>query len=186
MSAARLLSSDSTIDDLDVGIDFLERLGGDFLVERFEHGFLFGRRQVFDDVGDVGRMHLRQAFVGDLQLHAPRRVGLDQVDVLPGDDARRNLFEQRAQRERRDDAFGQAADRAAGADVDREDVERDVAVDRRRIDLDVVDANDLAAVDVDDLLVEEVALEQQHAVGRRVALPAGGVAGRPDGRRRRT
>ena len=114
---------------------------------------------------------LRQPFVGDLQLDAPRRVGLEQIDELPRDDARRNLLEQRAQRERRHDALAEAADRAAGADVHRDDVQHHVAVERRRVELDVVDADDLPAVDVDDLLVEEVALEQQHAVRRRVALP---------------
>ena len=67
--------------------------------------------------------------------------------------------------------FDEPADGAAGADVDGDDVEQQVAVDRRRLELDVVDADDLAAVDVDDLLVEQVALEQQHAVGRREALP---------------
>ena len=52
-----------------------------------------------------------------------------------------------------------------------DDVEQQVAVDRRRLELDVVDAHDLAAVDVDDLLIEQVALQQQHAVGRRRSAP---------------
>ena len=43
------------------------------------------------------------------------------------------------------------------------------------VELDVVDAHDLAAVDVDDLLIEEIALQEQHAVRRDVALPLGGV-----------
>ena len=46
--------------DLDVGVDLLERLGGDFLVDRLEHRFALGRRQVLDDVGDVGRVQLRR------------------------------------------------------------------------------------------------------------------------------
>ena len=46
---------------LDVGIDLLERLGGDFLVDRLEHRFALGRRQILDDVGDVGRVELREA-----------------------------------------------------------------------------------------------------------------------------
>ena len=58
----------------------------------------------------------------------------------------------------------------------------DVAVERRRVELDVVDADDLAAVDVDDLLVEQVALEQQHAVGGRIGLPGPDVARGADGR----
>ena len=45
-----------------------------------------------------------------------------------------------------------------------------MAVDRRRLELDVVDADDLAAVDVDDLLIEQVALEQQRR--RRTACSA--------------
>ena len=59
----------------------------------------------------------------------------------------------------------------ARADVDRDDVQQHVAVDRRRFELDVVHTNDLAAVDVDDLLIEQIALEQQDAVRRSVATP---------------
>ena len=120
-------------------------------------------------------MHPGEAFVGDLQLDAAGRVGLEQVDELPRDDARRNALEQRPQRERGHDAFGQAADRATRADIDRHHVQQHVAVDRRRFELDVVDADDLAAVDVDDLLIEEVALEQENAVRRVVRRPAASI-----------
>ena len=124
-----------------------------------------------------------EAFVGDLELDAARRVGLEQIDELPGDDARRNLLEQRAQRERRDDALREPPDGAARADVDRDDVQQQVAVDRRRFELDVVDAHDLAAVDVDDLLIEQVALQEQHAVRRRDSVPSSdtSVSARTDG-----
>ena len=166
---------------LDVGIDLFERLGGDLLVDRLEHRFALGRREILDDVGDVGRVQLRQALVGDLQLDAPRRIGLEQIDELPRDHPRRNPLEQRAQRERRDDALRQAPDRAAGADVDGDDVDREMAVDRRRLELDVVDADHLAAVDVDDLLVEQVALEEQQAVGRGEAFPLRRIGGGADG-----
>ena len=70
------------------------------------------------------------------------------------------------------EALRQAADGAAGADVDRDDAQDDVAVDRRRVELDVVDADDLASVDVDDLLIEQVALEEQDAVGGGVLSPS--------------
>ena len=82
--------------------------------------------------------------------------------------------------------FDEPADGAARADVHGDDVEHEVAVDRRRVELDVVDADDLAAVDVDDLLIEQVALEQQHAVGRRCTVPRRGVAGGADASRRTT
>ena len=108
MSAARSLVERLDDRHLDVGVDLLERFGRDLLVDRLEHRFALGRRQVLDDVGDVGRVQLGEAFVGDLQLDAARRIGLEQIDELPRDDARRNPLEQRPQRERRDDALRRA------------------------------------------------------------------------------
>ena len=167
MSAARSLSSDSTIDTWTSGSISSSASAATSSSIVSNTDFALGRREVLDDVGDVGRVQLRQTFVGDLQLDAAGRVGFEQIDVLPRDHPRRNPLEQRPQRERRHDALRQAADGAAGADVHRDDADQEVAVDRRRFELDVVDADDLAAVDVDDLLIEQVALEQQHAVGRR-------------------
>ena len=115
-----------------------------------------------------------------LSLTRRARIGLEQVDVGPRDHPRRDFLEERAKRERRHDALRQTADGAARADVHGDDRERDVAVDGRRIELDVVDADDFAAVDVDDLLVEEVALEKQHAVGGSRALPRGRIGFRAD------
>ena len=99
----------------------------------------------------------------------------EEVDVLPGDHPGRDPLEERPQGEGGHQPFRQAADRAAGAHVHGDDAEHDVAVDRRGVELDVVDANDLPSVDVDDLLIEQVALEQQHAVGWRVFLPVRGL-----------
>ncbi len=152
---------------------------------RLEHRFAIGRRQILDDVGDVGGMHLRETAIGDLQLDASRRVGFEQIDEVPRDHPRRNPLEQRPERERRDDALRETADGAARTHVDGDDVQQQVTVDGRRFELDVVDAHDLAAVDVDDLLVEEVALEQQHAVERRHPRPLRDVGVRADRRRLR-
>src|SRR5206468_5179933 len=131
----------------------------------------FSRRQVFDDICDVGRVKFRQAFVDDLQLHATRRIRFKQVDVLPRDHARRDFFKQRAHREGRDDAVRQAPDGAPRTDVDGDDAERDVVVYKYGVEFDVVDAHDLAPVDVDDLSIEQVPLEQQHAVRRGIFFP---------------
>ena len=57
-----------------------------------------------------------------------------------------------------------APNRAPGADVNGHDTRQHVTICRRRFELDVVHAYDLAAVDVDDLLVEEVVFEEQHPV----------------------
>ena len=82
---------------LDVRIDFLERLGRDLLVDRLEDRLALGGRQILDDVGDIGRVDLRQPLVGDFQLDASSRVGLEEIDELPGDDPRRNLLQQGAE-----------------------------------------------------------------------------------------
>ena len=85
---------------------------------------------------------------------------------------RGGIFCSRARkRERRDHPFGEPADGAAGADIDRDDVKCDMAVEQRRIELDVIDPDDLTAMHVDDLLIKQVALEQQHAVRRRRRRP---------------
>src|SRR5207247_5227717 len=86
-----------------------------------------------------------------------------------------NPLEQRAQRKRRYQTLHETSDGAARPDVDRDDVEEEMAVDGRRVELDVVDADDFAAVNVDDLLIEEVALEKKDAVGGRERVPPGGV-----------
>src|SRR5580704_1867327 len=93
ISAAR---SESRLDDgfLYLGIDFLQRLGGNALIESFKDGFTFVGSQLFDNVGDVSRMQPGQAIVGDLQFHPPRRIGFNHIHKLPGDDAFRNLAEQ--------------------------------------------------------------------------------------------
>jgi len=74
-----------------------------------------------------------------------------------------------------DDPLRQPPDGTARPDVHREDVQQEVAVGRRRFELDVVDAHDLASVDVDDLLIEQIALQEQQAVGGGEALPLGHV-----------
>ena len=57
-----------------------------------------------------------------------------------------------------------------------------MAVDRVGQELDVVDAHDLAAVHVDDLLVQKVALQQQDAVKAGERKPPGCIVHAADGR----
>ena len=44
--------------DLHLGIDLFQRLGGHFFRQRLEDGFALGRRQLFQNVGNIGRMQL--------------------------------------------------------------------------------------------------------------------------------
>ena len=70
--------------DLEFGIDLLQSLGSYLLIEPLEDGIALGGRELFDDVGDVGGMQTGDAFGGNLEADAAGRVGLDQVDGLPG------------------------------------------------------------------------------------------------------
>jgi hypothetical protein len=74
-----------------------------------------------------------------------------------------------------------AADGAADADVDGLDAQNGVRVTGFDcgIDLkvDVVDADDFAAVNVDDLLIKEIALEEEQAFGAVGGGPVRGIGG---------
>ncbi len=59
---------------------------------------------------------------------------------------------------RRDDSLQQSANRAGQAHVNLGDAKLRIAVDSVIGELDVVDSHDLAAVGVNDLLVEQVLL----------------------------
>ena len=92
---------------------------------------------------------------GHAQLDRGDRA-LDRVDVLPVDVA---LLERQPQvaGERPERALdAEPAEQARRADVDRDEAQR--ALDL--VEAEVVDADDPAAVDVDDLLVHQVRLEQ--------------------------
>ena len=174
MSAARSESSELRIETCILGSISSSVCGGDFFVEGLEDGFALGRRQVFHDVGDVGGMQLRQAVERDLQLDPARGIGLDQIDELPGNHAAAGSWP--------------AARAAAPAGT--------IPFSRRRIapraptstaaslsmtcswptllvDVDVVDPHDLAAMYVDDLLVEQIALQQQQPFAVAVRRPLG-------------
>ena len=73
---------------LQLGLDFFESLGGHFFVERGEDGLALGGRQIFKNVGQFGGVNVGQPLVLDAQLDAPRRIGLNDVDKLPGNGAR--------------------------------------------------------------------------------------------------
>ena len=73
---------------LHLGLDLFQRLGGDLLVQRDEESLAFGWGQLLEDVGDVGRVHLREAVLLDLEADAAGGVAVDQIDEVPWNDAR--------------------------------------------------------------------------------------------------
>ena len=121
-------------------------------------------------------MQLGQTIEGNLQLDAAGGINLDEVNKFPRDHPRRNLGEKQMQRGCRNHALQQAADRAPRAHVHRAKLEHHVVVAKLLVDVNVVDPHNLASVDVNDLLVEQVALQQEHAftTGVRDPLRSGG------------
>ncbi len=111
------------------------------------------------------------------QLHAAQRVGLDKVDEFPEDGALGQFLLDAANAHRRNDALEQAADSAGQANVNLREAQLGVAVDARVGELDVVDADDFAAVGVDDLLVEQVFLHGEPGFVGMVELERGFVGG---------
>src|SRR5207249_11756280 len=97
------------------------------------------------------RVELGQAAVGDPQLDRGDR-GLDRVDVLPVDvllgHRQPQIPGERAERP----LDAHSTEKTRAADVDGHQVERAAHL----VETQVVDADHLPAVDVDDLLVHEV------------------------------
>ena len=110
-------------------------------------------------------MQFGQAVVRNLQLHPTRRIGFDEVDELPRNDAAAESCSSSAcSADERHHALQQPAHRAARADVDRADLQDEMSVAALFVDVDVVHAHDLAPMNVDDLLVEQVALQQEQPI----------------------
>ncbi len=70
---------------LQLGLNFFERLGRNLLIKALEERLPLGRSQIFQDVGEIGRVHLGEAILIDLEANTAG--GIDQVDKLPRDDA---------------------------------------------------------------------------------------------------
>src|SRR5271165_1373459 len=93
-------------------------------------------------------MKPRQAVSRDRKLDLVRIDVAQRRDVVPRDQRARDLIEQT--RSHATDA--EAAQQSGNSDVGRDDAQRSAGVG----DLEVVDAHDLASVDVDDLFVEKI------------------------------
>ena len=123
------------------------------------------RIELLQDVGDVGGVQLVEALVCDGQLHF-REVSVEQVHVVPGDDALVNLLVE-GFRNGYDGALepgGKPSQNAANAHFGAEQSQ----LRARLRELKVVYAHDLKPLGVDDLSIHEVACEK-HLVGLQVA-----------------
>src|ERR1700746_2312996 len=107
--------------------------------------------------------------MGDFKFDAARGIGFDQVDEAPRDGAWRNFLHQEMESGAGRETTQQATDSAAGAYVNGMNPQHCVGdpsfLCGLDFEIDVIDADDLASVDVDDLLVGEIALEKKQAFG---------------------
>ncbi len=88
----------------DVGLvlvfELRDRVGGRLVVQVLEDRGALGGGELLEDVGDVGRVQLVQALVGDGQLDL-REVAVEQVHVVPRDERLGQLGAARASLPRR-------------------------------------------------------------------------------------
>src|SRR5258708_22516953 len=103
---------------------------------------------------------------GDVQPKEALRIGLQDVAEFPADGVGRDGALQLANQLRRDDAADQAPEDAAESDVDLQHVKNVAVLRTEALERDVIDADHLAAVGVDDLLVEQVARSEERRVGK--------------------
>ncbi len=159
---------------LNIGLYFRQRVGGHFAVDVLKDGFAVLGRQFLDDIRQVGRMHVFEQAVRDVQAQAALRVRLNDVAKFPTDGIRRDAALDTPDQPRRRDALQQAAENTADADVDFEHPELVAAVLNHALKGDVVDAHHLAPLRVDNLLVEKIADHPEHVfvgvIGRQILV----------------
>ncbi len=155
MSAAR--SGRQVLEDLDLGVrlHLLDRVGHGLVVERGEHAGPVARGELVDDRRQVGRMELGEALVRNPELDRGDRR-LDRVDVLPVDVALGDGPAEPAGECPEATLDPKPAEQPGGPDVDGDEARRPIGL----VEPEVVDPDHLPAVDVDDLLVQQVGPEQ--------------------------
>src|SRR5208282_4300074 len=98
-----------------------------------------------------------------------------------GNGAGRNSLEQKVKSGAGRDAAKKAANCAAGADIDGLNAQHGVSASGfdHGVDLqvDIVDPHDFASINVDDLLIEKIAFEEEQAFGAVGGGPVRGIGG---------
>src|ERR1700719_444540 len=101
-------------------------------------------------------MQLSELLARHAQFDAAKRVGLDQVHEFPADRTRRELFFEAADGHGRDEPLEEAANCAFHSHIHLGDAHFDVSISALLGKVNVVDADDLSAIGVDNLLVEKI------------------------------
>jgi hypothetical protein len=130
-----------------------------FFIQRSEDSFALGRSQIFQNVRQFRRMHIRQPFVLDAQLDAPRRIHLDHVHKMPGNSMSAELPRNRFQRGARQHSFEDAAESPAHADLHLGHPQQMGRALPHPFQVHIVYADHFSPVDVDNLPIHQVLLQ---------------------------
>ena len=104
-------------------------------------------------------MHLRQPLVLDAQLHAARRIHLDHVHKVPGNAVSGKLARDCFKRSARQHAFEDPSKGSAQAHLHFRHAQQVGGALAHPLQVHVVYAHHLPAVDIDDLAVHQVLLQ---------------------------
>lgn len=143
------------------GGNLLKGVGGDLFIERGKDGLPLGRGQVFENLGELRGVHLGQPFVFDAQLDAAGGVNLDDIDKLPGDAAGGEVAGERVELRTGQQTLEDAAEGSTEAHLDlgyTKQMSRSVT---EPFEVNIIDAHHLAAVNIDNLAVDQVLLEKE-------------------------
>ena len=120
--------------------------------------------EILDDIGEIGRMHIFEKLVRDVQANPALRIGLENVAEFPANRMRRDAALKSTNGSWRHDSPQDSAQDRADTDIDLEDVKHIVTVLGKAQERYIVDADDFAALGVDNLLIEQIAHHAQHVL----------------------
>ena len=149
---------------LGAGLELLEDVGRPFLVEGVEQGHARGVVEVLEDVGEVRGMDAVELGIGLGQLDLSARE-VHRLDFVPEDELARQGLPEGLYQSGQGLGDAQPAEEPLETDIDGDEV----AARSARVEDEVVDPDELSAVHVDDLLVEEMLLDVQEVLGGREA-----------------
>jgi hypothetical protein len=138
-------------------------VGRDFAVDILENRLAILGTQLFDDVRQIGRVHVLQQPVRNVEPQATLRIGLQNIAELPADRPRRDARLNPPDPARRQ-ALQHSPENAADPDIDFEHPQLFHSVVLTELQREIVDAHYLAALRVDDLLIQKIAGQAQHVL----------------------
>ena len=106
-------------------------------------------------------MELRQALVRNLQSHTARGIHFNQVDKVPRNRSRWNFFCDALNRSLGRDSLQQPPHRSQRAHFHLDGAHLSTAFLRQPKQRDIVDSHNFSAMHIDNLLIHQVAIQQQ-------------------------